>query len=198
MSVPRSTLAGPARLVQEIRKSRFLANAASVTTPAEALAFVDTVALADATHNCWAYRIGQQYRFNDDGEPAGTAGKPILQAIDGQGLDDVVVVVTRWFGGIKLGAGGLMRAYGGCASECLRGAARRELIEMAQVEFALGFSALPLLHARLADFDAQKLSETFVSDGAVLRVRVPTAQIEALRSLLADISRGQCSMRMLD
>lgn len=198
MSVPRSTLAAPGRLAQEIRKSRFLANASSVATPSAALAFVDAVAHADATHNCWAYRTGQQYRFNDDGEPSGTAGKPILQAIDGQGLDDVVVVVTRWFGGIKLGAGGLMRAYGGCAAECLRGAAKRELVQTADVEFSLGFSALPLLQARLADFEAQKLSESFVNDGAVLRVRVPTAQIEALRSLLADVSRGQCSMRVLD
>ena len=197
MSV-RSTLAAPAHFAQDVRKSKFLANASSVATPDAAIAFVGSVAHADATHNCWAYRIGQQYRFNDDGEPAGTAGKPILQAIDSQGLDEVVVVVTRWFGGIKLGAGGLMRAYGGAAAECLRNAARRQLIETADVEFALGFASLPLLHARLTDFDAQKLSETFVSGGAVLRVRIPAARIEALRSLLADLSRGQCSMRVLD
>ena len=194
----RSTLVAPAHLARDVRKSRFLANAANVATPDAASAFVAAVAHADATHNCWAYRIGQQYRFNDDGEPAGTAGKPILQAIDGQGFDEVVVVVTRWFGGIKLGAGGLMRAYGGCAAECLRGAARRELIHTSDVEFGLGFSALPLLHARLADFDAQKLSENFIGDGALLRVRVPTARIDALRALLADVSRGQCSMRVLD
>ena len=198
MSVPRSTLAAPAQLAQEARKSRFLANAAQIATPDAAIAFVTAAAHADATHNCWAYRIGQQYRFNDDGEPAGTAGKPILQAIDGQGFDEVVVVVTRWFGGIKLGAGGLMRAYGSCAAECLRGAAKRELVLTAEVEFALGFSALPLLHARLADFDAQKLSESFVDAGAVLRLRVPTARLEALRALLADVSRGQCSVRVLD
>src|SRR3546814_18000784 len=79
----------------------------------------------DATHNCWAWRIGDDYRSNDDGEPAGTAGRPILAAIDGQGMDRVVVVVTRWFGGIKLGAGGLVRAYGGTAAECLRRAVGR-------------------------------------------------------------------------
>ena len=133
MTLPRSTLAATAQLAQEVRKSRFLANAAHVTTPDDALAFVAAMGHADATHNCWAYRIGQQYRFNDDGEPSGTAGKPILQAIDGQGLDEVVVVVTRWFGGIKLGAGGLMRAYGGCAAECLREAAKREQIETTDV-----------------------------------------------------------------
>jgi uncharacterized YigZ family protein len=198
MSPPRSTLVAPAQLTQDVRKSRFLANAANAATPDAAIAFATSIAHADATHNCWAYRIGQQYRFNDDGEPAGTAGKPILQAIDGQGFDEVVVVVTRWFGGIKLGAGGLMRAYGGCAAECLRGATKRELIHTSEVEFGLGFSALPVLYSRLADFEAQKLSESFVSDGAVLRVRVPTARVDALRSLLADVSRGQCSMRVLD
>ncbi len=198
MSVPHSTLAAPAQFGQEVRKSRFVANATTVATPDAAIAFVTAVVQADATHNCWAYRIGQQYRFNDDGEPAGTAGKPILHAIDGQGLDQVVVVVTRWFGGIKLGAGGLIRAYGGAAAECLRNATRRQLIETTDVEFALAFVSLPLLRVRLADFDAQKLSETFVSDGAVLRVRLPSSQTDALRALLADLSRGQCSMRVLD
>jgi uncharacterized YigZ family protein len=197
MSLPRSTLSAPAHLAQEVRKSRFLANAANVATADAALAFVAAAAHAHATHNCWAYRVGQQYRFNDDGEPAGTAGKPILQAIEGQGLDEVVVVVTRWFGGIKLGAGGLMRAYGGCAAECLRNAERRELIETLDVEFALGFIALPLLRARLADFEAQKLAENFVSEGAVLRLRVPASRIDALRTLLADLSRGRAALRIL-
>lgn len=197
MSVPRSTLAAPAHLAQDVRKSRFLANAANVETPEAAVAFITAVAQTDATHNCWAYRIGQQYRFNDDGEPAGTAGKPILQAIDGQGFDQVVVVVTRWFGGIKLGAGGLMRAYGGCAAECLRNAARRALIQTTDVEFALAFAALPLLRARLEEFEAHMLDETFVEDGAVVRLRLPAARVDALRSLLADLSRGRAQVRIL-
>src|SRR3546814_3379804 len=70
-----------------------------------ALQALAEVSVPDATHNCWAWRIGDDYRSNDDGEPAGTAGRPILAAIDGQGMDRVVVVVTRWFGGLKLGAG---------------------------------------------------------------------------------------------
>ena len=112
------TLAGPCQHLEEIKKSRFLAQAAPVDTPEQALAFVRQVGDPAATHNCWAYRIGQDYRFNDDGEPGGTAGRPILQAIEGQGIDRAVVVVTRWYGGIKLGAGGLVRAYGGTAAEC--------------------------------------------------------------------------------
>ncbi|MFC6616804.1 IMPACT family protein [Deinococcus radiophilus] len=74
----------------------------------------------DATHHCWAYRIGELYRFNDDGEPGGTAGAPILRAIEGQGVQHVMVIVVRYYGGVKLGTGGLVRAYGGAAAECLR------------------------------------------------------------------------------
>jgi uncharacterized YigZ family protein len=196
MSALRATLAAPARLVQEVRKSKFVANAASVAGAEAALAFVESVADRSATHNCWAYRIGQQYRFSDDGEPTGTAGKPILQAIEGQQLDQVVVVVTRWFGGIKLGAGGLVRAYGGCAAECLRSALRRELVDMAEVEFALGFAALPLLHARLGDFSANKTGESFDGDGSIIRLRLPVDRIDSLRTLVGDLSRGRSRVRI--
>src|SRR5690606_37193470 len=107
------TLARRATSVLEVKHSRFIANAAPVSSPAEALDYLSEVAVRDATHNCWAWRIGGDYRSSDDGEPAGTAGRPILAAIDGHGYDQVMVVVTRWYGGIKLGAGGLVRAYGG-------------------------------------------------------------------------------------
>src|SRR3546814_1073968 len=90
--------------------------------------FVAEHAVAGANHNCWACRIGQTYRFSDDGEPGGTAGKPILQAIDGHDLDGIAVVVTRWFGGILLGSGGLVRAYGGTAALCLQGAAKVRIV----------------------------------------------------------------------
>jgi putative IMPACT (imprinted ancient) family translation regulator len=81
MSATLSTLAQPCRHQEEIRKSRFLALATPVESPEQALAFLREVSDPVATHNCWAYRIGQDYRFNDDGEPGGTAGRPILQAI---------------------------------------------------------------------------------------------------------------------
>ena len=113
------TLPAPVSLAIEVKHSRFLARAAPADSTHAAQAFVGSVSDPDATHNCWAWRIGGDYRSSDDGEPAGTAGRPILAAIDGQGFDRVVVVVTRWFGGIKLGAGGLVRAYGGSAAECL-------------------------------------------------------------------------------
>ncbi len=198
MSASRYALVAPAQLSQEIRKSRFVANAANIRSEAAAREFLGSISDLAATHNCWAWRVGQRYRFSDDGEPAGTAGRPILQAIDGQVMDHIIVVVTRWFGGIKLGAGGLMRAYGGCAAECLRQARKTELIQTARVEFAAEFSILPMLHARLRTLGATIIAEDFADSGAVIRVDLPTARLGELRALLADLSRGRSAIRLLD
>jgi putative IMPACT (imprinted ancient) family translation regulator len=194
----RQVLTAAAFLTQNIRKSTFSAHAAIAPAPDVALSLVETMSDVGATHNCWAYRIGQSYRCNDDGEPSGTAGKPILQAIDAQHIDHVVVVVTRWYGGIKLGTGGLARAYGGCAAECLRLATKAPLIECATVELALPFAALPLLHARLDEFAATTLDERFIADGAHLRIALPADRVDALRTLVADATRGRGRFDVLD
>ncbi|XP_073226840.1 uncharacterized protein [Cicer arietinum] len=107
---------------KDIKKSKFIAIAGSVSDDKSAMSFLSQVRDPKATHNCWAYKVGDQYRSNDDGEPSGTAGKPIYSAISSSGIDRVMVVVIRYFGGIKLGTGGLVRAYGGVASECLKNA----------------------------------------------------------------------------
>ncbi|XP_027768582.1 uncharacterized protein LOC107003375 isoform X2 [Solanum pennellii] len=107
---------------KEIKKSKFIAIAGHITDEGSAQSFLSEVRDPRATHNCWAYKVGEQYRTNDDGEPSGTAGKPIHSAIASSGLDRIMVVVIRHFGGIKLGTGGLVRAYGGVAAECLRNA----------------------------------------------------------------------------
>jgi uncharacterized YigZ family protein len=185
------TLAAPATHLLEVRHSRFLAHAAPVETPAQAMDFVGRVADADATHNCWAWRLGQDYRSSDDGEPAGTAGRPILAAIDGQGYDRIAVVVARWFGGIKLGAGGLVRAYGGAAAECLRLATRQPLVAMAEVGLACGFEDLGAVHAALAAHAAEKTGERFEADGAHLSLRLPAAQVAALQLRLRDATRDR-------
>jgi uncharacterized YigZ family protein len=186
-----ATLAGPAGHELVVKHSRFLVHAAPVESPEAALAFLAAISDADATHNCWAYRIGAQYRFSDDGEPAGTAGRPILAAIDGQGLDQVVAVVTRWYGGIKLGAGGLVRAYGGSAAECLRRAERRPLIEFAECELAFGFTDTGAVHAALAAHAADKLDERFDADGAHLSLRLPADRLDALKAQLRDATRDR-------
>ena len=189
-----TTLAAPARLDIDIKKSRFLAQAAPVASPEEALAFLARVSDPAATHNCWAYRIGQNYRFSDDGEPASTAGKPILAAIDGQGLDAVMVVVTRWFGGIKLGAGGLVRAYGGTAAECLRQAERHVVIPHIHAHLQCAFEHAGSAHAALAAHSAAKLEENYDADGLILRLHLPEAQFDALAATLRDATRGQARL----
>lgn len=185
------TLAAPATHVLEVKHSRFIVHAAPVATPEAALAFLALVADADATHNCWAYRIGGEYRSSDDGEPAGTAGRPILAAIDGQGFDQVMVVVTRWYGGIKLGAGGLVRAYGGAAAECLRIASRRPLITMRELELHAGFDDIGLLHAAITTHGADKLDERFDADGLHLRLRLPADRVDGLKAQLRDATRDR-------
>jgi len=185
------TLAAPASHAIEVRHSRFLAHAAPVASAEDASAFLREVAEADATHNCWAWRLGGDYRSSDDGEPAGTAGRPILAAIDGQGYDRVVVVVTRWFGGIKLGAGGLVRAYGGAAAECLRLAPRLPLIETATLAIRLPFADVSLLHHLLPGFAASKHAEDFDADGARIVVELPLDQVDALKTRLRDATRDR-------
>src|SRR5690554_5737241 len=98
-------LIAPVSHEAEIKKSRFIAHAAAAGDEQTAKDFIAQVSEPAATHNCWAWLIGDSYRFDDDGEPGGTAGRPILQAIESQGFDQTVVVVIRYFGGIKLGTG---------------------------------------------------------------------------------------------
>ena len=191
MNAPRSTLTAPASFAQELRKSRFSASATHVATIEAAMDFVAHVSDGTATHNCWAYRIGQQYRFSDDGEPGGSAGRPILAAIDGQGLDRVAVVVARWYGGIKLGVGGLARAYGGCAAECLRVAERVEIVERVQVRIGCAFSDAPLLYSRLRDFDARRVDEQATAEGIVLSLEVAREQSASLSAFVRDLTRGR-------
>jgi len=198
MSDTLYTLVGTCQHAEDIKKSRFLAQAAPVQTPEQALAFVRQVGDPTATHNCWAYRIGQDYRFNDDGEPGGTAGRPILQAIEGQDIDRAVVVVTRWYGGIKLGAGGLVRAYGGTAAECLRRAERTPIVAMARLGMRCDFAELALLKARLRELDAAILREDFGADGVELEVQLPANRADEAQARVNDISRGRHAARRLD
>ncbi|MDP9592229.1 IMPACT family protein [Shinella sumterensis] len=186
------TLDQTERFEQEIRKSRFIAIACPVDTEADAKARLAEVSDPSANHNCWAWRIGQAYRFSDDGEPSGTAGKPILQAIDGQALDRTLVVVTRWFGGILLGSGGLIRAYGGTAALCLRAAAKTEYVERATLAVSLGFSDLALVKARLAALPGLLMDdEAFHESGARLVFRVPAEQAEETSRLVIDLTSGR-------
>jgi uncharacterized YigZ family protein len=195
----RFTLEAQESFAQEIKKSRFLARAAPVDGEQAAKDFIAGRSDPEATHNCWAWRLGQAYRFNDDGEPGGTAGKPILQAIDGQALDNVAVLVTRWFGGILLGSGGLVRAYGGTAAACLRAAKKREIVALVEGRLACQFGDLALLQARLRSHAGVRIvAEEFNATGADLLVEMPQATVDAVARMVADITSGRVSLRLPD
>jgi len=198
MSDSLFTLPAACRHQEEIKKSRFLAQAVPVESTEQALAALAEVSDQTATHNCWAWRIGQDYRFNEDGEPGGTAGRPILQAIEGQDMDRVLVVVTRWYGGIKLGAGGLSRAYGGTAAECLRIAERVPIVAMSRLAMHCGFAELALLKARLKDLQTEVEDESFGADGVDLVLHLPVIQLTDVELLIRDVTRGRSTAKRLD
>ncbi len=175
----------------EIKKSRFIARAAPVEDEAAALAFIERVSDPAANHNCWAWLIGDSYRFDDAGEPGGTAGRPILQAIENQGYDRTVVVVTRFFGGIKLGTGGLARAYGGTASEALRTAESAPIVPKVRLRLRLPFEFVDAAHHALSEFNGDKLDEDYAADGVTLIVTIPAASRQAFAEHMRDAARGQ-------
>ncbi len=131
------TLSGFCEYREEIRKSRFITLATPISSPADAQAFFEQHSDLNATHNCWAWKLGAQYRSTDDGEPGGTAGRPILAAIEAQDCDQVAVLVIRWYGGIQLGTGGLARAYGGGANKCLQAAEKNRADQPRAAELRL-------------------------------------------------------------
>jgi uncharacterized YigZ family protein len=185
------TLAERGLYQAEIKKSRFTVRAQPISSVDAAMDFFAAESDPLATHNCWAYRYGQSYRFNDDGEPSGTAGKPILQAIDGSRCDRVAVLVVRWFGGIKLGPGGLMRAYGASAAQCLRNTPQVEIIEMIDASCECSFHDLARIRQRLEGAGGRVRSERFKPDGVALELSVPKAQERAVHQAISDASRGQ-------
>jgi uncharacterized YigZ family protein len=191
------SLAGPVNASFVIRQSRFVVHAAPVADQAATLAFHEAVADPSATHNCWAWKLDHGARCNDDGEPAGTAGKPILAAIEGKGLNRVMVVVTRYFGGILLGVGGLVRAYGGSAARCLDQAEFIEQHALCQCRVTAGFDFTGAVHAALAASEATRLEEHYDAAGLELRVEVRLDRLRQLQSLLRDTTRGTASLQRL-
>lgn len=185
------TLANPTELTEEIKKSRFIVNAAPIINAEQATQFIDSISDPNATHNCWAWKIGQQYRFNDDGEPTSTAGRPILSAIEGQDCDQVVVVVTRYFGGIKLGTGGLIRAYGCSASHCLQQAELIELIARTTLEFHCYYNEWPIIENRLKELDAIIEQQNFDAEGVTVGIAITQDNLLTLKKNISDITRGR-------
>lgn len=176
-----------------IKGSRFIATIAPVSTEEAARALLDEVRREwpEASHHCSAWRLARPSieRASDDGEPGGSAGRPILASIVGRDLVDVAVVVTRWFGGTKLGVGGLVRAYGGTAAEALDRCELVEWVERTIVEFEHSHAETGAVERALASLDTEELG---VDWGAAVRrqVHVPVTEVDALWMALADATNG--------
>lgn len=188
------TLAAPCSFEETIRKSRFLSHAAPVDSQAATLAFFESVADPSATHNCWAWRVDGVHRFSDDGEPGGTAGRPILSVLEGRDLDRVMVVVTRWYGGINLGVGGLVRAYAGGAAKALDRGTLVALHQRLRFSVQADFGLADVLHRTLARFGAEKVAERYLDEGVEFQVEVNEAVFRDLCAALLDASRGQARL----
>ncbi len=182
---------------EDIKKSRFQAFATPVENEQEVKDFLDAYKDVSTTHQCWAWKIGQQLRFNDDGEPSGTAGRPILATIEGNELTNILVLVNRWYGGIKLGTGGLVRAYGGCAGQCLMLAEKIELIEKQKVQFSCLFNEWAIFQYELNQ-QSVEYQEQYHAEGVDVIALLQKHQIPAFALKLQDVSRGREKLKIVD
>lgn len=186
------TVRGSGEYEIEIRRSRFVGAVARVASADDALAFVAARRAAHPTarHHCFAYVTGGAEKASDDGEPSGTGGAPILEVLKKRELVDVVAVVTRYFGGVLLGAGGLIRAYGQAAARAVDAAGVLELRPAALVTVTIGYAHAGRLESELRESYAVRDVRYGASGAVELDVAVPEPELEGFRSLLADRTAG--------
>lgn len=196
-----TTLRGEGHGELEDRKSVFLSHAAPVRTEEEALAFVKArqKEFSDATHNVWAFRLGADTvaRYSDDGEPQGTAGMPILEVLRHENLTDCVCVVTRYFGGILLGTGGLVRAYtqGAQVAVAAAGVQRMSLYTVALI--ACPYNLYEIILHLLPDHDCA-VEETDYGADVTLTVTLPAGREDELNRALAEATAGQVYAEVME
>ncbi len=187
------TLAGRAVGEYEEKKSRFIAAAAPAPDEAAALAFLDEIRAQNRTarHNVYAYRLraGGRERYSDDGEPAKTAGTPVLEVLQHSGLQDVVLVVTRYFGGILLGTGGLVRAYTSAASAALAAAQIVTVRSVVRCSLTIDYASYERACLFIADAGA-KMEPPAFTDRVALGWVMPAGTQAPLLAQLAELTRG--------
>jgi len=191
------TLVSETIFEEDIKKSRFQAIAAPVENEQQVKMFLEKHLDLTTTHQCWAWKIGHNVRFNDDGEPSGTAGRPILATIEGNDLTNVIVLVNRWYGGIKLGTGGLVRAYGGCAGQCLLLAEKIELIEKKKIYFQCQFSEWSIFQYEL-NTQGIEYTEQYTANGVEVEALLQIHQIDPLKLKIQDVTRGREQLKLLE
>ncbi len=184
---------------EPIKGSRFLGLVAPASTRDEALAFVERVRaeLPDATHHCWARRngrTGDDFQSSDDGEPSGSAGRPILAQLEGHGVTEIVLVVARWFGGTKLGVGGLVRAYGGAAGKTLDRAPLVTVVVVQRVEVKFPYECSGPVQGLLASRGLDPVESAYGSSVRLV-LDVPERDLAEFTRELTDRTAGRAAVR---
>lgn len=180
------------------KKSEFIGYAAPAANESEAVEFIAEIRKkhADARHNVYAYAVGNATRYSDDGEPQGSAGMPVLDVIRKSGVSNAVIVVTRYFGGILLGAGGLVRAYTRAAKDACGDAGIVRYEEYTQISFACDYGLYDKIKNRLSYLGAKTDSCVFDS-GVKMSVAVKTPYTDGLLDFLSEMSAGKVAGKII-
>ena len=189
------TLARPASARLEIKKSEFIAYAYPVESREQAMFHVEQLRIKypDARHHCWAYIIGDPDNttsagFDDDGEPNGTAGRPILNVLQHKAIGNVIIIVVRYFGGIKLGVGGLTRAYAGSAQAVVDNMKLTDYVPMTEVQIEADFANESQVRYVVEDMGG-KIGEVTYSKSVLLKTSLPSGDIDTLKERLGMYGR---------
>jgi len=182
----------------EEKKSRFLGKIKPVSTEEEAIAFIETIKKQywDARHNCYAFIIGENsesIRCSDDGEPSGTAGKPMLEVLQNNGLKNVVAVVTRYFGGTLLGTGGLVRAYTQATQAALEEAQVATMTLMSVLAIKTDYNAVGKIKYMFAQADTLVQNEEYGVD-VTITIAVPLSEKETMQKKIVEATNGKASI----
>ena len=184
------------RVEEEIKSSRFITTVSYTPTVEDARAFIADIKaeFADASHNCWAYLVGppgntSQIGYSDDGEPHGTAGRPMFTVLQHCGLGDISVVVTRYFGGTKLGKGGLVRAYSGGVQYALEGLPTVEHVPSIDLDLVIDYASVTAVQRMLPDFEAEILAEDYAADVSY-RIRLPEERAKDFERAVIGLTNG--------
>ncbi len=195
--------AGTARQEIKVVDSRFIASAGPAFSAEAARQFIAGIRseYSDAAHNVAAFVVGHapntMEHANDDGEPPGTAGRPALAVLRGSGLGDIVVVVSRYFGGTKLGRGGLVRAYADAVREVLRILPRARKIATSDLRIEVPYSDYDHIRRLIGEFGGKLLQEEFATEVQV-SLRLASSQLEAFQELLSEKTQGRIQAEVVD
>ncbi|MCB0281848.1 MAG: YigZ family protein [Calditrichaeota bacterium] len=179
----------------KVKGSRFIATIIPVSSKEDAETKYSEICKKyfDATHNCFAWRVDDQlWRYSDDGEPSGTAGKPILSAIDGKQLKQVLCIVTRYFGGTKLGTGGLIRAYGDAAAQALEQVPLKIKTYLEKVTVEYDYSLENIIRRVLQEFEG-KILESYYNESVKMILALPVSKKEAFKNYLNELTNTGCT-----